>query len=694
MIPGSLASPGEGGPWDVLQADACLQFAVWRDLVLASWRAGEIPFWNPYQLAGTPLLANSQSGALYPPHVLAGLIGMPTPVALVLLAWLHLAWSGLGAWRLAERLGAEASGALFAGTTFALSSFMIGWTALPSVISTSAWIPWMILAAYRVASDPRWTAGAANLAACASMAVLAGHLQFAFYGVLGSLCVGLVAGWRRAPALLIGLGLGAMLAGPQLAPVLAAAQDSHRRGQATAQGYAAYVAPTRSIGPIAWLGQAALPSARGLPSEPLPGLAGANGYWPSVVVRGANFAEDAVGIGPLAVGLLALLRRRDLQSDRGLGLAIAGLVALLLAVGAPLNAALYFGVPGWSSTGSPGRALVLFVLAAAVLSGLAVRETDRRRAMFAVGAIVIGLVAATVAAIPPGASDFGISSEQVRALADETLRAHLPALLLATAAAAAGIATLAAPAARRWRGWAIVGLATALPALLYAGRAVPFGPWPDLSAIPRPPAGTRVAIENEAWELLVAAPALLPPNLASLARTPELSGYDSLLHRQTKALLDRVNGRDSAPPANGNMLLVKPGASRDELRAAGVGELWRRAPTGLERVAIGGSVVEGPVTIERRALSGITLRASGAGRALVRERFLPGWSASVAGRPMPIDAQGPWMRIDVPGPGEVRLRYVPPGFASGAAMAAFALLVIVAILFFGRRDTGGGVETV
>src|SRR5580704_4587150 len=41
-------------PWDVLQADGVLQFYVWRDLVFDAYGKGQLPFWNSYQLAGTP----------------------------------------------------------------------------------------------------------------------------------------------------------------------------------------------------------------------------------------------------------------------------------------------------------------------------------------------------------------------------------------------------------------------------------------------------------------------------------------------------------------------------------------------------------------------------------------------------------------------------------------------------------------
>jgi hypothetical protein len=136
--------PAPEQPWDVLQADGVLQFYPWRDLVLQAWGSGTMPFWNPYELAGYPLLANSQSAALYPPHILFGILHVPTPVAITLLAWFHLAWAGLGAYFLARKIGASQTGGLVAGLSFSLSPFMVAWTGLPSVPSTVSWIPWIV----------------------------------------------------------------------------------------------------------------------------------------------------------------------------------------------------------------------------------------------------------------------------------------------------------------------------------------------------------------------------------------------------------------------------------------------------------------------------------------------------------------------------------------------------------------------
>jgi hypothetical protein len=47
-----------------------LQFLPWRQLAVEQIRAGHWPHWNPFLGAGTPLAANLQTAAFYPPNVL------------------------------------------------------------------------------------------------------------------------------------------------------------------------------------------------------------------------------------------------------------------------------------------------------------------------------------------------------------------------------------------------------------------------------------------------------------------------------------------------------------------------------------------------------------------------------------------------------------------------------------------------
>jgi len=50
--------------------DVITQLYPWRQLVIESWKQGQVPGWNPYQFAGSPLLANVQSSVFSPFNLL------------------------------------------------------------------------------------------------------------------------------------------------------------------------------------------------------------------------------------------------------------------------------------------------------------------------------------------------------------------------------------------------------------------------------------------------------------------------------------------------------------------------------------------------------------------------------------------------------------------------------------------------
>src|SRR5262245_7913558 len=83
------APPDAAIPWNPLLWDGIAQFYPWRHFAAQSMAAGQIPLWAPYQLCGTPFLANSQSAPLYPLH---WFYYLPGSVALKIgwLAYLHL----------------------------------------------------------------------------------------------------------------------------------------------------------------------------------------------------------------------------------------------------------------------------------------------------------------------------------------------------------------------------------------------------------------------------------------------------------------------------------------------------------------------------------------------------------------------------------------------------------------------------
>ncbi|MES1227644.1 MAG: hypothetical protein ABUL72_03180, partial [Armatimonadota bacterium] len=392
---GHAPQPGEA--WDILSADGALQFYSWRDLVFEGWHSGQMPLWNPYQFCGTPLLANSQSAPFYPLHILIGVLGISTGLGILLLAWIHLAMAGLGARALALRFGASEAGAALSGFFFGTSLFMSAWIALPSVATTVCWVPWAMAFAVGLTQKPS-LGGFLGLAGSVALSFLGGHLQFAAYGAIGTAFVAVSAllvseaAWKvRGGALIAGLlavGLGLAVASVQVMPALEYSKLSHRQSKPTAEGWAAY--SKSAVQPWEFAGLA-FPQLMGVPSqaEPLSGDSKLSQYWPSLVKPGDHLAESAIAVALPALMLLALVSwKKDWKRLAPLwGLAILGLLLLTGILAQPL----YFGLPGWSATGSPGRASFLFVLGLGVLASLGWKsELDGKigRPAMTLGAVV------------------------------------------------------------------------------------------------------------------------------------------------------------------------------------------------------------------------------------------------------------------------------------------------------------------
>lgn len=749
--------------WDVLQADGVLQFYVWRDLVFEAWRNGQVPFWNPYELAGTPLMANSQSAALYPPHILMGILHVPTALAITLLAWFHLFWAGLGTSKLVRALGGTEVGGVVAGASFALSPFMLSWTALSSVITTVCWIPWLLFMVCRIRTrnpmrqfsseldkvevddqDARTKVAQSFqtkpfyrykeigfLGLVIALLFLGGHLQFAAYGV-GAMLLFVLFEWtvelkdrksiispsgmelggvvQRVSVLNDGLSvliaccLGFAIAAPQLLPVLKHSADSHRRNVASEAGYESYIAS--AIKPFEF---ANLVTTKAL-GDPRSAVEVGNGlsvaeYWPPMAKPGANFAESAVTIGPLVLGLLFLVPWRE---RRTWPMAAIGVLALLLAMGTILNKALYFGLPGWSSTGSPGRIIVLFVMAACVLAGLAVPKgaVEKRRFGSAVLGIVVTSILATLLfpSIAPGwqqgVDQLGTALQRESNVSglDWVIKAMLigiPVLFFTWHKELVKFRAFLAPFVL------LVGISGLTSTFIPTGKpleSLETTRSKDLYPVDR---FNRIAFINDNWGLIAADPsALMPPNTAAISRWHDLAGYDSLLNKGTKTLLDEVNGADSAPPANGNMMFVKSSFDPKKLAEAGVREAWSRKPLeglgeplaqedgyyryrvpGLGRLSIEGGQCK-PIS---ETLNQIKAQVQGPGRLVLRDRNLPGWLPKVDGKHVPLVGTT-WLEIDIPaGDHEVEFNYVAPGFMTGVYLAFPAWLLIFGSLCLGLR---------
>jgi hypothetical protein len=344
-----------------------LQFVPWWWQAWQALRQGGLPLWNPWLGMGAPLLANYQSGLLYPPdwaYLLPAWVGGIGALAWgqALLLGLHLAWAGLGMAYLARRLELGALAQAVSGLAFGLSTYLVSRGSFLSIPSAAAWTPWVL--AFALPGQPVY-----RLALVLGLQLLAGHAQTSWYtGML----VGAWAvywGWRERNLGrgLVRLALAALwaagLAAVQLLPTAEYLLQSQR---AAAVDYE--FAMTYSLWPWRLL-TFFLPNLFGSPAL--------GSYWGY-----AAFWEDAAYIGllPLLMALAALRRRRGGNS---LALFLWGviLVSILLALGknTPLFPWLYAHIPTFAMFQAPARFLLWAVTALALLAGLGVDGWRRPR---------------------------------------------------------------------------------------------------------------------------------------------------------------------------------------------------------------------------------------------------------------------------------------------------------------------------
>jgi hypothetical protein len=359
-----------------------------------------------------------------------------------------------------------------------------------------------------------------------------------------------------------------------------------------------------------------------------------------------------------------------------------------MALGTALNIPLYYLVPGWSAGGSPGRIVVLFVLSACVLGGIGLGEAAKglgkvdwiKAASGLALGVLLAFVAPSLAPSPGGPSD---AMQQIQAAASSAL---LPGLVAGLVLAVIGVVCLGQPSFAKYRGAVVL-----LPALLcwvgYGSNLVMTGK--PLEPIQGVAPQQRIAFINDDWEIPIAARAVAPPNTASLSRIHELGGYDSLLHRDTDNLLHDIDGKDPAPKANGNMMLINKASSPGRLVDAGVTGIWTRDLTQPQLIAGPGrcSVAVGTCRITDEGYDHITAEADGTGALTLRDRMMPGWEASVDDRDVELP-EGTWRTVDLRTAGHhtVKFRYRPPGLGVGMVLSLVGVLCLLLLGVLGFRN--------
>lgn len=701
-------------PWNPLAYDAIGQFYPWRAFASYALRTGILPLWNPYSFCGAPFIANSQSAVFYPPNLLY--LVMPADRAFAVAALVHLCIAAAGMWLLLRFLGASPLGGVVAGLAFAFCSWQVSWLQLPTFLDTACWLPFALLGTLRLVQTPS-PRRAVALAAVIGLVLLAGHLQIAFYVLLATILAAayllalrirqrVTAGGATGKAIvrsaawwLLALAIGTLGAAAQLLPAVELANRSHRAAPPTPSGYAAYTA--YAVPPQA-LATLFLPDVFGNPSRPdLPYRGTSQGGLPFNYAEGALYAS----LGGLLLASIGAVSRRHRMAAVYFG--CLAILALLLALGTRVDAVLYFHVPGFGRSGSPGRALVLWAFGVAGLAGLGmdelVRGNVRLKQVLGAFAVITALWAAAIA--------YASGSPGFYAPSDANLWRQVGLF-------AAAFTALAASAAfrMRWAHWALVGVLIVdlvWQGIGYNATASPADVYPAAEAIRMAAqfAGhDRIAPINSDWSFN-GPRAVLPPNASVVYRIRDVQGYDSLFPGRYKDFMNHAArpAMDASPIEVGNMVFAK-NPYNPLLAAAGVRVIISTEPLSLpgasENYADGVYVyalahAKGRTWMEGTTAGSASVRLLEDGIDKVRvevhaaapntlhlaDEMYPGWHARVNGRPAAIALdEGVFRRVDVPaGTSLVEFVYEPESFRIGLYLTMIAACGATAMAATRRR---------
>lgn len=695
-----VATPSTGqaeAHWNALQWDALAQYYPWRLFAHRNFRQGIIPLWNPHQFCGTPFLANGQSALFYPFNVLFYL--MDPARAFGYLALLHLCLAGWFMYLFLRVLGTGRFGSLFGGLTFAFGGSIITWQELPTLVNVWVWLPliWLLIEKYFRTGRLGYAGGAG---AAVAVALLAGHPQVSFYLLLGSVVFYIFRACCREPGKLsarrsligagILIGIAICLTAVQMLPIAEFVRYSHRTGEPGWAGYQTYL---KFAMPWRHLVTLFLPDFFGNPSY--------GNYWDW---KAGNYAEICcyAGILPLLLAGLGFSLRRN----RYVWLfAVMAIFSLLIALGTPLNAIFFFGIPGFSRSGGPGRMLFLFTACIAVLGGMGtdavvrhLRASEKSRSLVRLAALWVGgliLVAGLLVVV------VWQGSERLRLMSfGELITESWQNVFVLLVTLLGGLAVLVAASRRRLSielfqalviGFLIFDL------FLFGIDYNPTSPrekiypvTPTIRYLQEYADSGRIMPLYQSWSLRKFPEAILPPNAATVYGLYDVQGYDSIYLASYRRVLEMVQGHDPSPAANGNMLLVNDFLDRSPALPMPIG-----AQSTLDGLAVSYVLSEGwlektnlklfegilgrPWHVYYRSSGPWPLRSWGMGGGLyttiddvsansvtvglvpspiyvprpllgiiLTDTFYPGWKAFVGGREFPVEPYSAFRMVRLP----------------------------------------------
>ncbi len=169
--PGSVPNKAQG-------PDVIKELFPWKNFVIESLRQGQVPFWNPYNFSGNPLMANFQSGTFYPPNVI--FLIFPFTISWTIFILLIPILASSFTYLFLRELNLSKTSSFFGGIVFAFSSYMVVWLQYGNIGHTLLWIPLGLLITEKLIKKFEWKF-LFFLTLILWFSILAGYIQGYFY---------------------------------------------------------------------------------------------------------------------------------------------------------------------------------------------------------------------------------------------------------------------------------------------------------------------------------------------------------------------------------------------------------------------------------------------------------------------------------------------------------------------------------
>ncbi len=694
------------GPSDQIQ-----MLIPWTSLAWTQVHHGLLPLWNPYSALGMPLAFNWQSAVFSLPALVGYLV--PLHLAYTVGLFVTLAVAGTGVYVLCRVLGLSALAGALAATTFELSGPLVGWLGWP-LAGALSFVGWLVAAALLILRGRRRAGPVVLLAVVVAFTIFAGQPETSVEAGVALVTFVAVTLFVRAlrggaggvlrPAIDVVLGVvaGAALAAPLLLPGLQVASGSVRRvagsyGTLPARDVVHVIVQGFDGLPVSssrWFGHSIYPESAayvGVIVVVLALVAVARQHRrPEVIALAAVVAVSAVlvFVSPVVSALGDLTRVRSAAWHRSVGELAFGL-AVLAGVGTDVVVRDHRrrDVRWWTGGAVAGAAVVLIVLWVAGRGRLPHAEAVVRARSFiwpTVSTAVGLVVAAGLALVRPRPAHHGEST------ATDPRRAGLLAGGALLACQTAFVVTAGAP-------------------LLASSPGLP-SPTPAMARFERVVGTSTVAFAEQRCH----GPATLGilQNANVLYGVHELPVYDPMIPLAFFRAWRAETGQPGAPA--GAPLVFCPAVTRASLaRRYGASFVLTSpgapAPPGTRRVTTVGdedlySVPDAAVatltacnpdgslpepdargtavSVRHPDPANWTMTTRGSRDSVLRVRVtsVPGWRATVDGRPLPLERFAGVMLQARIGPGRhvVVLRYWPTTFTVGIVLAGASAAALLA----------------